>query len=165
MTAGIDELIMTLQEKGALLDDMHRLLEEEQSCITALDLARLETNQAEIDDAMARLERLNGDCKVLLAKAGTALGLEGNDRLSPLIARISVRERTVLQGVQDNLTSSTTELDTLLSRNRNLLQDSLGLVGRSLKFFNNVFNNAATYGEAGTLRTGSGGARLVCKEI
>lgn len=165
MTAGIDELIRALQEKGALLDEMYQLLEEEKSCIVALDMARLETNQSEVDSAMARLERLNGNCKNLLAKTGAAVGLDGNGKLSPIIARTGGRERLALQGLQAELTTSTAAVDNLLAVNRNLLQDSLGMVDRSLNFFNSLFNNPTTYGEAGTMRTNNGGARLLCKEI
>ncbi|ACM18999.1 flagellar biogenesis chaperone FlgN [Geotalea daltonii FRC-32] len=165
MTTGIDELIRALREKGALLDEMYQLLEEEQNCIIALDMARLETNQSEVDSAMGRLERLNGNCRNLLAKTGAALGLEDNGSLSPLIARTAGQERLALQGLQTDLTTSTTAVDNLLAMNRNLLQDSLGLVDRSLNFFNSLFNNPTTYGQAGTMRTNNGGARLVCKEI
>lgn len=165
MTAGIDDLIKTLREKGTLLDEMYQLLEEEKNCIVALDVARLETNQSAIDDAMGRLERLNENCRLLLLKAGTALGLEGNATLSPLIARTTGEERQALQGLQNELTTSTMTLDNLLSFNRSLLQDSLGLVDRSLNFFNRMFSNPTTYGEAGRMRSNSAEARLVCKEI
>lgn len=165
MTTDIDALITALKEKGALLDEMYRLLEEEQNCIVALDMARLEANQSAIDSAMVRMERLNVNCRALLAKAGDTFGLDNNGRLTPLIERTAGRERLMLQGLQKDLTTSTTAVDNLLSLNRGLLQDSLGIVDRSLNFFNGLFNSPTTYGEAGRMKNTKSGARLVCKEI
>ena len=55
MKGSTAELISTLAEKGALMQEMRRLLREEQSCLVSLDLARLEENQQEITGVMERL--------------------------------------------------------------------------------------------------------------
>jgi flagellar biosynthesis/type III secretory pathway chaperone len=164
MTGTIANLIDALRQKGTLLDEMCRLLEEEQQCITALDTAKLEANQAEIDLALTKMAKLNSDCGTLLSRSAAELGLEGS-ALSPVIAGARGREKEILKGLQDELARASSAVQNLLSVNHDLLQDSLGLVNRSLSFFNRMLNHQNTYGDAGRMITSSTGARLVCKEI
>ena len=56
-------------------------------------------------------------------------------------------------------------MNRVLAFNRELLQASLRTVNRSLDFFNRVFSDSCTYGDAGRMVQGSQGARLFCKEI
>lgn len=165
MTETIAELIGVLTEKGTILEEMRNLLEEEQKCIVALDLARMEANQEEIDKATVRMETLNNNCRLLIAKSGEELGLSGNSTLTPIISRVRPPEKDRLEGLQTSLFSSSSALDGLLAVNRGLIQDSLGVVERSISFFNVVFTKSTTYGEAGRMVSNPTGVRLVCKEI
>jgi dsRNA-specific ribonuclease len=165
MKKGIPELISTLTEKGELLNEMRRLLQEEQSCLVSLDLARLEENQQEVACAMERMSQLSESCRSMIAAIGTDLGLPGNATLSPIIARAAQPEQKALKEAQTRIAADSKALQGALALNRGLLEDSLKVVDRSVSFFNRLFNPNDTYGLGGSLVARRGGSRFVCKEI
>jgi hypothetical protein len=165
MSETITALIEVLTEKGVVLEEMRILLEEEQECIIALDLARMARNQEAIDQATAKMESLNGNCRELIEKSGAELGLLSNNTLSPIIERAGTPDKDLLSGLQTRIFSCSTALNHLLAVNRGLIQDSLGVVERSISFFNSVLGTGSTYGEEGRMVSGRSGSRLVCKEI
>jgi len=165
MKRSIAELISTLVEKGALLQEMKRLLQEEQSCLISLDLARLEENQLEIAGAMERMALLSDSCRGMIASLGVQLGFADTTTLSPIIARLGQPEQGALQEAQARIKADSQELGGALALNRGLLEDSLKVVDRSVVFFNRLFNPGDTYGLAGSIVARRGGSRFICKEI
>jgi hypothetical protein len=165
MKQSIVELIAALAEKGALLKQLKGLLQQEQSCMISLDLARLEENQQEIVGAMDRMARLSEGCQALIGSIGAELGLPGNATLSPIIARLAQPEQRALREAQAAVTADSHALGGALTLNRGLLEDSLKVVDRSVSFFNRLFNPGDTYGLAGSIVSRRGGSRFVCKEI
>ena len=164
MKQNIAELISKLAEKGALLQDMRRLLQQEQACLVALDLAGLEENQQEIAGTMERMEALSRGCKEMIAALGAELGLPGDATLTPIIARLAQPEQGALRAAQTWITADSKDMGGDLALNRGLLEDSIKVVERSVSFFNRLFNPGDTYGMAG-LVSRRGGSRFVCKEI
>ncbi|OGU10257.1 MAG: flagellar biosynthesis protein FlgN [Geobacteraceae bacterium GWC2_58_44] len=164
MNRSITELIAALSDKGELLNQLQGLLQEEQGCLTSLDLARLEENQQEMADAMDRLGRLSESCRKMIESIGSDLGLAGNASLSPIIARLAQPEQKVLREAQARIAADSQALSGALTLNRGLLEDSLKVVDRSVNFFNRLFNPGDTYGGAGSLVARRGGSRFVCKE-
>jgi len=165
MKQSIADLISTLSEKGALLQQMRRLLQQEQSCLVALDLAGLEENQQVIAATMQRMEELSGSCKAMIAALGAEQGLPGGTTLSPIIARMAQPEQGALREAQARVAADSKALGGTLALNRGLLEDSLKVVDRSVNFFNRLFNPVDTYGLAGSMVARRGGSRFVCKEI
>jgi DNA repair photolyase len=165
MKPNIAELISTLAEKGALLREMRRLLQEEQSCLISLDMSGLEDNQQEIACTMERMAQISERCKAMIAAIGAELGLPANTTLSPIIARMGHPEQGALREAQTRITADSQGLNGALTLNRGLLEDSLKVVERSVSFFNRLFNPGDTYGLAGSLVARRGGSRFVCKEI
>jgi hypothetical protein len=165
MKQGIAELISSLAKKGALLQEMRRLLQQEQSCLVALDLARLEENQKEILCNMERMAQLTGSCKEMVATIGERLGLAGNTTLSPIIARVAQPEQGALKEAQSRIAADSQALKGALTLNKLLLEDSLTMVDRSVSFFNRLFNPGDTYGVGGAIVVRRGGSHFVCKEI
>ena len=164
MKQNIAELISKLAEKGALLQDMRRLLQQEQACLVALDLAGLEQNQQEIAGTMERMEAHSRTLKSMIAALGAELGLPGEATLTPIIARLAQPEQGALRAAQTRIRADSKEMDGDLALNRGLLEDSIKVVERSVSFFNRLFNPGDTYGMAG-LVSRRGGSRFVCKEI
>ena len=165
MKRNITELISTLAEKGKLLQEMRRLLQQEQACLASLDLAGLEENQQVIASTMARMAQLSDGCKAKIAAVGAELGLPGDATLTPIIARMAQPEQGALREAQTRIAADSKELNGTLALNRTLLEDSLKMVDRSVNFFNRLFNPGDTYGLAGSIVARRGGSRFVCKEI
>ena len=165
MKRDIAELIAALAEKGVLLQEMRRLLQQEQSCLVSLDLARLEENQQEIAGAMERMAQLSDACRGMIAAIGAEQGLPANATLSPIIARMAQPEQGALREAQTRIAADSRALRGDLALNRTLLDDSLKMVDRSVSFFNRLFSPGDTYGLAGSIVARSGGSRFVCKEI
>ncbi|MBU5611493.1 flagellar protein FlgN [Geomonas azotofigens] len=166
MDRSIVELIAALCEKGVLLDQMQALLQEEQECMSSLDMARLEENQQEIGAGMERLAKLSEQCQQMIAAIGTDLGMPGNTTLSPIIERLSAPEKQALKEAQQSVTGNAQALQGALALHRRLIEDSLNVVGRSVNFFNRLFNPGQTYGGAGAfVNAGRGNSGFVSKEI
>jgi hypothetical protein len=165
MKSSTAQLIDTLSEKGTLLQEMKGLLQQEQACLVALDLAGLEENQQRISDTMDRMAQLSGSCRAQVAALGAEVGLAGDATLSPIIARLSQPDQGALREAQARVAAQSQGLDGALALNRGLLEDSLKVVDRSVSFFNRLFNPGETYGLAGSLVSRRGGSRFVCKEI
>lgn len=164
MDRSIEELVAALSEKGELLIKLQGLLQEEQRCLTSLDLAGLEENQQQVLGAMERLERLSGKCKGMIGALAAKFGLAGELSLSPIIARLAQPEQKALREAQTAVSAGSKDLGRALALNRGLLEDSLNVVGRSVTFFNRLFNPGDTYGVAGSIVASRGGSRFVCKE-
>jgi len=165
MKQSIAELISTLAEKGTQLQEMRRLLQQEQACLVALDLAKLEENQQEIACTMERMAQLSDSCRTMIAAIGSELGLPGDATLTPIISRMAQPEQRALKEAQARIAADSRALGGALTLNRTLLEDSLKMVDRSVSFFNRLFNPGDTYGLAGSIVARRGGSRFVCKEI
>jgi len=165
MKQNIKELIVALSEKGLLLAEMTRLLEEEQACMASLDLALMEKNQQQIDKATEGLAELSNRCQNMIDSIGSELGLAGNQTLTPIIERMGQPESGALKIAQNRVAEQSKTLEGALTLNRVVLEDSLKLVEGSLNFFNRILNPVDTYGNAGSMVSRRGGSRLVCKEI
>ena len=165
MNRGTAELIAALTEKGALLERLKSLLQEEQACLVGLDLAGLDQNQQEIVEVMERMAQLTESCQRMIASVGTALGLTGNHTLSPIIEKVGQPESGALRGLQSRIAEQSRSLNGALQLNRDILEDSLKVGAGSLNFFNRMLNPVDTYGQAGSMVSKRGGGRLVCKEI
>ena len=165
MKQSIAQLITALAEKGALLQQLKRLMQQEQACLVSLDLARLEENQQEIARTMELMAQASDTCKTMIAGIAAAQGLPGSATLSPIIARLVGPEQGALKEAQSRVAADAQALNGTLALNRTLLEDSLKLVDRSVNFFNRLFNPVDTYGLAGSLVARRGGSRFVCKEI
>lgn len=165
MDRSIVELIAALCEKGVLIDRLKALLQEEQECMTALDMARMEENQQEIAAGMERLRVLSEKCRQMIATVGAELGMPGNTTLTPIIERLPAQEKLALKEAQESISNNAEALSGALALHRRLIEDSLNLVGRSVSFFNRLFNPGNTYGVAGSFVTGRGASGFVSKEI
>jgi len=165
MDRSIVELIAALCEKGVLIDQLKALLREEQECMVSLDLARIEENQQEIVAGMERLKLLSEKCRQMIACIGSELGIPGNKTLSPIIEKLGAPEKQALKEAQESVTANAQALTGALALHGRLVEDSLNLVGRSVNFFNRLFNPGNTYGVAGSLVSGRGSSGFVSKEI
>lgn len=164
MSAMVSELLTALAEKGDLLGSMNALLEEEQSCITSLDLPRLEENQLELIDAVERLATLSESCRRMIDDLASELGLDRSVSLTPVIDRLNGAEKGALREAQEEILARSQELSGTLALNRGLLEDSLAVVDGSVGFFNRLLNPGDTYGMGGSIVSRRGGSRFVCKE-
>lgn len=165
MEPRIAELIAALCEKGVLMDQLQGLLREEQECMSSLDLARMEENQQEIAAGMQRMARLSTRCQEMIAAIGTELGIPGNKTLTPIIEKLAEPEKLALKDAQQSILSNAQAFNGALALHQRLIEDSLNLVGRSVNFFNRLFNPGNTYGMAGALVSGRGSSGFVSKEI
>lgn len=164
MGAAVTELLAALSEKGELLTRLNALLEEERSSLTALDLARLEENQQDVNEAMERLAALSDSCRRTIGSLGAELGLGETVSLTPVIGRLAGPEQVALQEAQALVAARSRALSGTLALNRGLLEDSLNVVDGSVNFFNRLFNPGDTYGVGGSIVSRRGGSRFVCKE-
>jgi hypothetical protein len=165
MRRSIAQLIAALGEKMGMISELKGLLQVEQSCLTALDLEKLEENQQQIMAAMERLSGMSESCKSMIGSISAELGLAGNATLSPIIARLPQPEQVALREAQLQVEVESQGLNRALALNRGLLEDSLKVLDRSATFFNRLFNPGDTYGMAGSLVSTRGGSRFVCKEV
>lgn len=165
MDRSIVALIAALCEKGVLIDQLKALLQEEQECMASLDLAKIEENQQEIVAGMERLRLLSEKCREMIACIGGELGIPGNTTLSPIIERLGPQEKKALKEAQESVVGNAQALTGALALHKRLIEDSLNVVGRSVNFFNRLFNPGNTYGVAGSLVSGRGASGFVSKEI
>jgi hypothetical protein len=115
---------------------------------------------------MERLERLSGQCQQMIVAMGADLGMPGNTTLSPIIERLGAPEQAALKEAQESVSGNASALQGALALHRRLVEDSLNVVGRSVNFFNRIFNPGQTYGGAGAfVNAGRGATGFVSKEI
>lgn len=164
MSAAVTELLAALSEKGELLTRLNALLEEERSSLTSLDLAGLEENQQDVNEAMERLATLSESCRRMIGSLGAEFGLGETVSLTPVIAQLAGAEKGALQEAQALVAARSRALSGTLALNRGLLEDSLNVVDGSVSFFNRLFNPGDTYGMGGSIVSRRGGSRFVCKE-
>ncbi|RNC67266.1 MAG: flagellar protein FlgN [Desulfuromonadales bacterium] len=165
MATGTVELVDILDARGASMEEMVRLLEEERQAIISFDTERLQVAAARKVHVAALMEELDGTCRVALARAGERHGLADNATLSPIIARTPQPDRAELAAIQVKLGSLASDIRRMLDDNRRLLESSLTTIGRSLSFFQSRFKVAETYGGSGQMVERGANAGLLRREI
>ena len=165
MGDSVAALITVLSEKEGIMNELIRLLKEEQRSIVDIDLAAMELADEKKRVLLVRLEDSNNRLRETLKDAAEELNLSEAPTLSCLLPKVFSSQRSTLQGLQSRLLELGGNLDRALLFNRELLQGSLRIVNRSLDFFQGLFRRSTTYGQAGGMVTSSADVRLVCKEI
>lgn len=165
MSGCVAELIRVLKEKQDSLECMQSILEEENKCIVGLDSDSLAITSAHKEQIIEKISVLNETCRTALQRAHRELETKDGGSLSSLIARLKQPEQDVVCSLQKRLLIVAKKNEQLLSLNKGLLENSLSLVNRSLRFFVGLLSNADTYGNAGRMTESTAGARLIRKEM
>lgn len=165
MADSIPELIKALSEKGSMMDELLKLLEEEHRLIVKLDTANLETQMGKTRELFVRLESSANLSRQLMKQLAAELGLPEAAGLSPLLPKVALPHRKTLMELQRKLLETGAALDQLMAFNRELLYGALRTVNRSLEFFGHLFSRSTTYGKAGQMLGAAPHARIICKEI
>ena len=165
MASYLSELVDALSRKRMVLEELFTLLEAEQRSIIEVDVARLENLDDRKRELLTLLERISGECRLLIKSAAEDLHVQKADNLSSILPKISPPVRDKLKGLQARLLELGESVQKVLSFNKDLLESSLQHVNDSLEFFNSLFMRRSTYGESGSMVRSSNEVRLVCKEI
>lgn len=165
MSRVISELIDVLSDKQNALERLHAILVEENAMIVGLDSQGLKINTTKKLQVLERISILNDRCHNALADACRETGNSGGDTLSHLVAGLMQPESDKIRTLQKALLYAARKNERLLELNKGLLENSLSMVDRSLKFFSKFLTSSNTYGEAGRILEVPAGSRLVCKEI
>lgn len=163
MDKGLSRLVELLNARGASMEEMVRLLEEERASIVALQAERLQATVEQKVQVAARMEELDGDCRRAIADEARVRGL-GEATLSPLLTGNPSPEKAELAGLQTRLSTLAQEIREMIADNRRLLETSMVTVGRSLAFFQSRLTVAETYGNSGSMVERSSGG-ILRKEI
>ncbi|HMN01766.1 MAG TPA: flagellar protein FlgN [Geobacter anodireducens] len=163
MDKGLSRLVELLNARGASMEEMVRLLEEERASIVALQAERLQAAVEHKVQVVARMEELDDDCRKVIADEARARGL-GEATLSPLLTGTPSPEKAELAGLQARLSTLAREIRDMIAANRLLLEPSWVTVGRSLAFFQSRLTVAETYGHSGSMVERSSGG-ILRKEI
>lgn len=165
MTASLENLIEILSEKERLMERLARLLEEERRHIVAMDTTAMDQDRLEKSHLISQLEQCNQDCREALLHSASQVGLKDDATLSALIGVVGTPQRTALIRLRGKLQ----DLNEVLRRgnafNQELLYEALGMINRSIEFFNSCFGTANTYGYGGQMQAAIAGGRLVSGAI
>jgi len=164
MAQGVQELIGSLTENDRIVEELFRLLEQEQESITMLQGARLEEVAGRVRDLLTRLERATSDIRRLLVGLAREVGLQDEATLSQIILLLPPNQGRALEGLRTRLIENGQQVNRLLEFNRELLSGGLQAVNSALDFFKSIMTRRNTYGEQGKLLGGANDVRLVNRE-
>jgi flagellar biosynthesis/type III secretory pathway chaperone len=161
----IAALKTVLVEKQGLLECLSAVIEEENRYVVELDSSPLASTSARKEQVFEKIARLNEKCRTVLESTNQELGLPRGSSLSQVVGRLKSPERDVLRSLQEKLIVVAKKNEQLLALNKELLESSLSLIDRSMKFFSGLLNSGGTYGMSGRMLDVPSAARLVCKEM
>jgi flagellar biosynthesis/type III secretory pathway chaperone len=164
MGQSIQELISSLTDNDQVIEELLRLLNQEQESITRLQGDRLEEVAGRIRDLLNRLEGATSDVRRLLANLARELGLKDEATLSRIIPLLPPHQRGALEVLRARLLENGQQVNTLLEFNRELLSGGVQAVNSALDFFKSIMTRRTTYGGQGQLLDGANGVRLVNRE-
>jgi flagellar biosynthesis/type III secretory pathway chaperone len=165
MATSIENLVQILLEKEQLMERLARLLEDERQHIVAMDTSAMETDRLRKVEVIGLLEQSSTSCRRALRSAAADLALPGDATLSAIIKVVPSPQRLVLTKLRGRMHDLNEVLTRGNSFNRELLYDALGMINRSLNFFNTCFGKESTYGYGGQMAAGIPGGRLVSGAI
>lgn len=161
----IARLMSALEEKEAACGELLHILDEERQCLMALDVPGIAAAAKAKEDAMAELGRLTDECRLLLFQSACEYGLPGESTLGSLIERVPSSRREGLRARQSRLVSLANRIRETEAVNGGMITASLGLVERSIGFFNARLRTADTYGGGGQMVEERAAVRIVCEEV
>ncbi len=165
MTVSLENLVSILSEKEQLMERLARLLEDERRHIVAMDTGAMDHVRLEKSAVVECLEQCSHGCREALGLTASHLALPGDATLSAIIASVSAPHKAELVRLRSRLQ----ELNEVLRRgnafNQELLYEALGMINRSIEFFNDCFGRSETYGYGGHMESGITGGRLVSGAI
>ena len=165
MSSSMARLIALLTLKERTMEEMVRILSEEQSRIIDMNPAAVAESNLMKEEVISRLSGLSEECQVLMASVGAERGLEQSVNLSLLIGTASDLERQNLLPLQRRLVLLAGSLNRQQELSRMLLTHSLGLIQRSMALFSKLLGGCDTYGARGRVSTGSAGISFLSREI
>lgn len=164
MAQSAQELISALTDNDRIVNELLRLLEQEQEGITRLQGARVEEVASGIRDLLTRLEGAASDIRRLLASVARETGLQDGATLSAIIPLLPPHQRETLNRLRTRLLENGQQVNRLLEFNRELLAGGVQAVNSALDFFKSITTRRTTYGDQGKLLDGGDGVRLVNRE-
>lgn len=164
MATDAKELIIALEVKHRLLEELEELLAREQQAITKLDLDQLDQLDQQKRDLLVHLEGNANSTRQTIRFLAEQANLAPTATLTPLIKTLASPHKERCAELQGAVMSIGGRVDRLLDFNRELLQTSLNTVTASLNFFNRIFSRGTTYGDAGRMQSNAGAVRLVSQE-
>ncbi len=165
MAGSADGLMTILERKKRGLEEMLRVLEEEREYLLGFKVDALHAAGLRKQKVMADMEPINRECRAILDEAGREQGLASGCTLSELIDRLDDPVSQDLKSLQSRLVSLANRIDGALELNRGLVGSAVGLVGRSMAFFNKLFTSASVYGDRGAMVERPAQARIIRAEI
>jgi hypothetical protein len=165
MNRTITGLMAALKEKRNALECMRAILEEENKHIIGLDYEKLRITTSGKQQVIERIAKLNNECVAAIKCAHEELGTPAGSGLSSLTNRLRGPERDMARSLQSAILAAARNNERLIVLNKDLLESSLDLIERSLRFFKKFMTSGNTYGEGGQMLQTPSGPRLVRKEM
>lgn len=163
MERKIEQLVEVLKETQALYERMLSLVQDEKAAATASDFERFSRISAEKESLIALLKRTEQRRDTLLQALATTLDIPLQQlNISTLSAHTDASRRARLRDTASALERSVSKLRIANQECCMIIEHCLGLVTRSLGFFQHWMQMSAVYGQSGTISAGNrSGGRLV----
>lgn len=165
MRSSISNLIIRLTENESILNTLSESLQAEQRYILDHDLEQLSHSCQRKESITAQLDKVNGECRILMHEASSQLGLTEVPTLSKLIAVAAASEQSELKPVQLRLQRISARLERQHAFNRRLLERSIDTVKNSMNHFNRLLGGCDTYGSKGRINTNIASGNILRQEI
>jgi len=164
MAQSVQELISALTDNDRIVEEILRLLEQEQESIAKLQGDRVVEVAGRVRDLLNRLEGTTCDIRRLIARLSREIGLRDGATLSGIIPLLPPHQREALDGLRTRLLANGQMVNRLLEFNRELLSGGLQAVNNALDFFKSIMTRRTTYGDQGKLLDSANSMRLVSRE-
>jgi flagellar biosynthesis/type III secretory pathway chaperone len=167
MEQQLDQLITMLEQTRGLYERMLTTVHEEMAAATASDFQKFSRASAEKENLVSQLKQLEQRRNRILRQVAESFGISLEQlNISALVARIDTPHRHQLS----ELASS---LEALIARVRDanreccmIIEHCLGLVKRSLGYFQHWMQLSAVYGQTGSICSDHrSGGRLVSDTV
>ncbi len=159
----LEQLVEVLEQTKTLYERMLTLILEEKAAATASDFERFSGVSEEKEGLVAQLKQTEQRRNTILRTLSATLDIPLQQlNVSTLVTRVDVPYRVKLKTVASALESSVSRVRIANRECCMIIEHCLGLVTRSMGFFQHWLQVSSVYGQSGNLCTGNrSGGRLV----
>jgi flagellar biosynthesis/type III secretory pathway chaperone len=167
MERKLEQLVKVLEQTRDLYERMLALILEEKAAATASDFERFSRVSEEKEGLVAQLKQTEQRRDTLLHTIAAALDIPLQQlNVSTLVKRVDTPCRLRLKTVASELKSSVSRVRIANRECCMIIEHCLGLVTRSMGFFQHWLQMSAVYGQNGNICTGNrSGGRLVSDTV
>ena len=167
MNEWMDKLIALLEEETLILKALFVILEEEAAALTVSDLNKLHEVHKKKENEVLKIRLLEEQREKIVKRIAVAMGLpQKGMTISGIAERAGHFHAETLIRISEKMQQFTYSIRILNQKNKNRIEQSLGLVRDSLALLENLISPAAVYHHNGRFNhPGLHSGRLLCSTI